>query len=87
MVYRLVAAGLRKAPPPAVYWPWPILRCSREVLEATLPAVERASGEGAEAPKACAKGEKVWLPEYMGPKTCVKIQGEGRKRAYLNCNL
>ena len=27
------------------------------------------SGEGAEAPKACAKGEKVWLTEYKGPQT------------------
>ena len=55
LVYRLVAAGLRQAPPRAVYWPWPILPWSREVLEATLPDVEVASGDGAEAPKACLK--------------------------------
>ena len=68
LVYRLVAAGLRQAAPRAVYWPWPILQWSREVLDATLPAVELASGEGAEAPKACAKGEKVWRPEYKRPR-------------------
>ena len=64
LVYRLVAAGLRQAPPRAVYWPWPILPWSREVLEATLPDVEVASGDGAAAPKACLKSEKVWRPEY-----------------------
>ena len=63
LVYRLVAAGLRQAPPRAVYWPWPILPWSREVLEATLPDVEVASGDGAAAPKACLKSEKVWRPE------------------------
>lgn len=63
LVYRLVAAGLRNEPR-AVYWPWPILPWSRAVLEATLPDVEVASGEDAEAPVACAKSAKIWRPEY-----------------------
>jgi len=88
LVYRLVAAGLRQAPPRAVYWPWPILPWSREVLEATLPDVEVASGDGAEAPKACLKGEKIWRPEYKRPQwPSIKIHGEARKRAYRHCNL
>ena len=74
LIYRLVAAGLRQAPPRAVYWPWPILPWSREVLEATLPDVEVASGDGAEAPKACAKSEKVWRPEYKrAPRAEIKV--------------
>ena len=88
LVYRLVAAGLRQAPPRAVYWPWPILPWSREVLEATLPDVEVASGDGAEAPKACLKGEKTWRPEYKRPQwPSIRIHGEARKRAYRHCNL
>jgi hypothetical protein len=63
LVYRLVAAGLRNEPR-AVYWPWPILPWSRAVLKATLPDVEVASGEDAEAPIACAKSAKIWRPEY-----------------------
>jgi hypothetical protein len=88
LVYRLVAAGLRQAPPRAVYWPWPILPWSREVLEATLPDVEVASGDGAEAPEACLKGEKTWRPEYKRPQwPSVQIHGEARRRAYRHCNL
>ena len=88
LVYRLVAAGLRQAPPRAVYWPWPILPWSREVLEATLPDVEVASGDGAAAPKACLKSEKVWRPEYRRPQwPSISIHGEARRRAYRHCNL
>ena len=82
LVYRLVAAGLRQAPPRAVYWPWPILPWSREVLEATLPDVEVASGDGAEAPKACLKGEKTWRPEYKRPQwPSIKIHAQARASA------
>ena len=45
-------------------------------------------GDGAEAPKACLKGEKTWRPEYKRPQwPSIKIHGEARKRAYRHCNL
>ena len=85
LVYRLVAAGLRRAPPRAVYWPWPILPWSREVLEATPPV--EWSGDGAEAPKACLKGEKTWRPEYRRPQWPSVETTARRADAYRHCNL
>ena len=64
LVYRLVAAGLRQAPPRGVYWAWPILPWSRELIEGTLPAVDhvdtpRAVDRGVRPSSLVAKNESV----------------------------
>ena len=77
LVYRLVAAGLRQAPPRAVYWPWPILPWSREVLEATLPAVDQV-----ERPRAVDRGVR---PSSLVPKNESLCEGRtaGRRCALV----
>ena len=67
LTYRIVAAALSRRAPRVVWWPWPALPWSRDVLNATLPGV-RFVGEGAPEPAECGGDARTITPEYRAPQ-------------------
>jgi len=91
LTYRLVSAALSKAAPAAVWWPWPIMDWSRELLQATMPKTELSMGPDAPQPRACSGGVAavrrirpiVREAQWRGTGTHAKA----RAAVYKSCGL
>ena len=88
LVYRLVAAGLRQAPPRAVYWPWPICRGAARSSRRRCRTSRWRAATARRRRRRVSKVKKIWRPEHKRPQwPLYRDPRRGAQTRLPHCNL